>query len=460
MASSRQRERAGPDAVAAPAGGGEALLERLTAALGTALRGHEGRVQVAFSGGADSSVLLALAARVVGPARLRALHVDHGLQAAAGGWAQRCRERCDAMGVALRVLAVDARPPAGESPEAWARACRYAALAACLERDEVLLTAHHRDDAEETLLLALLRGAGPRGLSGIPAARPLGAGRLLRPLLAFDREALRAAAAALGLDWVEDPSNADVAVPRNRLRAEVLPLLRRHWPGSSAALGRTMRLQADAAENLQALARVDLGEAFGQGTLPVRLLRGLPAARQRNALHWWLIRRGAGPPGWGRIEQLRALLDAAPDAHGGIPCSGLVVHRYRDQLYASPPRPPPAGELTWHPPASLRLPAGLLRATPAVGRGLAARHAAAGLRVVFRAGGERVRLAGRAHSSSLKKLFQQAGIPPWERPHRPLVLAGGALAAVPGIGVFEPFGAAAGEPGLVIFFERGGSGAP
>ena len=165
---------------------------------------------VAFSGGLDSTVLLHLLAQLARsealPA-LSALHVHHGLQAAADGWPAHCQAVCRSLGIPLRVERVQVA--VGGSIEQAARDARYRAFQANLGEGQVLLTAQHLDDQAETLLFRLLRGAGLRGLAAMPASRPLGGGRLCRPLLGVSRAELEAYAQAHRLDWVEDPSNQD-----------------------------------------------------------------------------------------------------------------------------------------------------------------------------------------------------------------------------------------------------------
>lgn len=410
-------------------------------------------ITVGLSGGADSSLLLWLSVQASGAGAVQALHVHHGLHPRADDWAAHCRRFCESLGVKLQVIAVDARPPAGQAPEAWARQHRYAAFAAALPPAGVLLTAHHRDDNDETVLLRLLRGAGPHGLTGIPAGRPLGVGSVRRPLLGFPRQALQAVARAAGLDWVEDPGNTDPRVPRSHLRNAVLPALAARWPGLPASMARHRQLQADAAENLDALASMDLAAAASGNRLAISPLRALGPARQRNALRAWLGACGAVPD-WHVIEQVRGLFDAGPDRHGGLRCGPLQLFRYRDTLHAERLPPAPA-DCRWTPPAPLRLPGGTLWAEPVTGEGLAARHADGGLLVGWRRGGERMRLSGRGHSSSVKKLLQQAGVPPWRRGLLPLLRVQGQLAAIPGIGVCEAFAAGPGEAGYRLMFDAG-----
>lgn len=200
---------------------------------------------VAFSGGLDSTVLLHLLAQLARsealPA-LSALHVHHGLQAAADGWPAHCQAVCRSLGIPLRVERVQVA--VGGSIEQAARDARYRAFQANLGEGQVLLTAQHLDDQAETLLFRLLRGAGLRGLAAMPVSRPLGGGRLCRPLLGVSRAELEAYAQTHRLDWVEDPSNQDPRFSRNYLRREIMPRLASHWPQASPAWRAARRICA------------------------------------------------------------------------------------------------------------------------------------------------------------------------------------------------------------------------
>jgi len=414
--------------------------------------------RVAFSGGLDSTVLLhALVEGRDGlPGELRAVHVNHGLHGDAGRWADYCRAACHRLGVPCEVVAVAAGGSPGESPEAAARQARYRAFQDSLGAGEALLTAHHRDDQAETVLLHLLRGSGPRGLAAMPGRRALGAGWLGRPLLGWSRAELRAWAQARGLAWLEDPSNRDERFDRNFLRRQVLPLLERRWPGVSRVLARDAELQAEAADLLDTLAAADLARSGGSdpGTLSVGSVRGLSPERARGVLRHWLRALGLPVPGAAQLGHLaRDVLEARVDA---VPCvrwPGAEVRRYRDTLVALRPRvsPDPGETWSWQPPAALGLPGGVLEAVPAVGRGVGARWLEERpARVRLRRGGERVRLPGRRHSQSLKKLLQAEGIPPWQRERLPLVYLADELAAVGDLWVCEPFTARPGEVGWLL----------
>jgi tRNA(Ile)-lysidine synthase len=419
---------------------------------------------VAYSGGLDSSVLLhalhACAGRL--QAEIGAVHVNHGLQVHAAAWEAHCRQVCMALGVRYASLSVAAAAAPGESPEAAARAARYAALGRWLPAGHCLLTAQHRDDQAETLLLQLLRGSGVHGLAAMPELIAFGNGLHLRPLLDYPRSDLHAWARAGGLAWIDDPSNLDVAFDRNFLRAGVLPVLRQRWPAAASSLARSAGHCAEAADLVGQLAELDLQHVQGRhaGTLSVACLDSLPAARRRNVLrHWMRAHTGAFPPAVILAHVLRDVLASRQDAEPCVRCGQHEIRRYRDALYLLPRQTPPLrpGDLPWSLQAPLPLPqaGGVLQATPCSGCGIRASLVAAnGVRVRWRQGGERCRPAGRRHHHSLKKLFQAHGIPPWERDRIPLIYIGDELAAVAGLWVCEPFLSGPTDAGLRIDWDR------
>lgn len=196
---------------------------------------------LAYSGGLDSTVLLQLLARAraarPGFPPLVALHVNHGLHPDAPRWQHHCEARCRALGIDFDCEAVVVEP-AGEGLEAAARRARHAVFESRLGAGDILFTAHHLDDQVETLFLRLLRGAGVDGLGAMAESRPLGAGRLVRPLLDVPRGVLADCARQWALDYIDDPSNEDTRLDRNYLRRRVLPLIAERWPGYRGTVGR------------------------------------------------------------------------------------------------------------------------------------------------------------------------------------------------------------------------------
>ena len=417
---------------------------------------------MALSGGLDSMVLLhrLAAQREVLGLPLGAVHVDHQLQPDSPRWAQCCRDRCRQLDIPFELHRVEARPGPGESPEAAAREARYRALREWLQPDHCLVTAHHEDDQAETLLLQLLRGSGPRGLAGMAAVNGFGRGWLCRPLLEVSRRRLLDWAHAHGLEWIEDPSNADRGYDRNFLRHEILPRLQQRWPGVQRVLARAARHQADAASLQDDLAINDLMQIGGQGpaTLSVTALLHYTRPRRRNILRYWLHSLSLPTPSAAVLEQIdQAMLGTRVDAMPRVHWPGAEVRRYRDDLYAMQPLPrPPAGLRDWDGGScELEQADGRLEVTPTSGQGLR-REALAGrrLQLGFRVGGETLVPAGRGQHHSLKQLFQERGIPPWERDRVPLVHCDGELIAVAGLWLAEGWQARGEEPGLLLQWSR------
>jgi tRNA(Ile)-lysidine synthase len=260
-------------------------------------------VAIAFSGGADSTALLLAAARTW-PGNVHAIHVHHGLQAAADDFARHCKAVCASLAVPLHQVNVDAAHASGESPEDAARKARYGALAqhaSSLGLKAVLL-AQHADDQVETMLLALSRGAGLPGIAAMPASFERLGMRFERPLLGVSGPAIRAWLASERMAFIEDPTNADIAFTRNRIRHELLPALERAFPQFRETFARSARHAAQAQELLAGIAAEDLAAA---GNPPsIRGLQKLSRARQANLLRHWLRAAHAAGASAAQLEEL------------------------------------------------------------------------------------------------------------------------------------------------------------
>jgi tRNA(Ile)-lysidine synthase len=418
------------------------------------------RLSVGLSGGVDSVALLSLLAELAPQLRfaLAAIHVNHGISPNAPRWAQFCAELCREKDVPLQVETVDLSPWRALGLEGAARRARYDAFARA--RTDVIALAQHRDDQAETLLLQLVRGAGVRGLAGMPGERLLeGTGiRLVRPLLGTSRAEIEAWARARGLAWIEDESNDDTARRRNFLRHEVLPLLERQFPAAREAIARAAGHLREAGELVDVLARSDL-EAIGGLPIDVSALLALGAVRAKSVLRHCCDRQGMVPPGSARLEELlRQLAAARRDASVRIPVSGWTFHRYRGRVYLEPARSTPDAAVceTWAGESTMPLVAlgGVLRFKPEEGKGLSvAKLRRAAVTVRTRGGGERLRPDGRRPRRTLKNLLQEGNVPPWRRERIPLVFCGDELVSVPGIGEECAYRAQAGEPGVIVSWE-------
>jgi tRNA(Ile)-lysidine synthase len=294
---------------------------------------------VACSGGADS-LALAAAAAFAGPRigwRIGLITVDHGLQPGSASRAEAVASWARSAGldpVSVATITVDPADPTG--PEAAARHARYEALqAACGEyAAAALLLGHTLDDQAETVLLALARGAGPRGLSGMPARRDTGSTALLRPMLGLRRSTLREACKALGLTPWEDPHNADSRYARARVRAAALPSLTAALgPGVAGNLAETARQLAVDSSYLDELAAAAYPGCVRDGGLDVEVVRALPAALRGRVLHAWALACGATAAALGHrhVAALDALITHWHGQGATALPSGLEVHR-RDGL--------------------------------------------------------------------------------------------------------------------------------
>ncbi len=434
-------------------------------------------VAVAFSGGCDSLALLHATCRAAAGLGLQvvALHVHHGLLPEADGWvrwAQRLCARWRRRGWPLRLRwqRLDGAPAAGDSLEAWARAGRYAALVQLAQQEgaDLVLLAHHRRDQAETVLLQALRGGGPAGLSAMPATALRHGVIWARPWLDQPREAIEAYRRQHRLRPIEDPSNNDMRLARNRLRLQVWPSLLAAFGDAEAALAGAARRAQEARAALAELATLDLALLVdAAGRLDVAGWRRLSAARQANALRaWWRGRTGqalpdaavqrllaeikpAGaarwPAGAGRwCVQYRGRLDRASGTAG----LGLVKARQARTVPAGTAAPDPALlDLScpgrWSVPGwagAFEVAQGPQGATPALLMQLQVRQ---------RAGGERFQRAPGGSPRSLKKQFQAAAVPECDRAG-PLLWSAGQLLFVPGLGVDARCRAAGAAPGLTL----------
>lgn len=434
----------------------EVLLERLDA-LETPANEPE-RYVIALSGGLDSTVLahaLAVTRERHGKSLL-AVHVDHQLQPDSGQWSDYCRELAGRMGIDFVAERVSVDGAGSGGLEAAAREARYAALGRHMHGGDWLLSAHHRNDQAETLLLNLMRGSGPTGLAGIGWLTAFAGGWLARPLIDVSRAALETYAASANLRWLEDPSNADRRFDRNFLRHEVLPALEQRWPSVVERLARSAELAGDTASMLEELAAIDLQRVGGRvARLEISGLLQLSNARQRNLLRYAIRRAGLPVPGAARLATIiNTVLCAREDAQPLVTWQGAELRRYRGTLYLLPS----LGKTSWPPegraldarPMALGPGMGTLRLAAGATRGLSGPVVGRGLSVRGRRGGEELKPAGQAPTKKLKKLLQDEGVVPWMRDRLPLVYAGEELVAVADLWLAAD---AVSEPGTAVCWD-------
>ena len=401
------------------------------------------KVAVAVSGGRDSMALLHCTARSAEALGVEviALHVHHGLMPQADAWAEQVQRTCQRWKLPFALQRLAGKPAKGESVEAWARRGRYLALATMARAAGagLVLLAHHRRDQAETFLLQALRGAGPAGLAAMPREARRDGIVWARPWLNESHEAIDAYARRHRLRFVEDPSNADSRYARSLLRASAMPALREAFRDAESALLASAARCAEAQAVLDEVAQADLAALSEGHALRLVPWRALSAARQANALRAWLrAQLGRGAP-QALIERLLRELPGTGPAQWAS--KGVTLRRYRGRLEAK------AGSVT-----TLRI-SGQLQ-TRRVEEGGVALADLRGAHWQPRQGGERFQRAPGTPPRSLKKQFQGAAVPAWQRDAPLLFAADGRLLFVPGLGLDARALAAPGEPQCALSWVR------
>jgi tRNA(Ile)-lysidine synthase len=417
-----------------------------------------GPLVVAYSGGMDSHVLLVWLARfvVLHPAyTLDAVHVHHGLNPKADAWAEHCLRICAGLGVPCHVERVGVTAARRESLEARAREARYQALARHLPSSGgTLLTAHHQDDQLETLLLALKRGAGVRGLAAMPSRQPFATGELVRPLLDCSRARLLEWAQQHQLRWIEDDSNQDERFDRNFLRAQILPRLQARWPSIGNTASRSAELCREQEALVTEVAELDMKASLqADDSLLLSQLAALSLPRRHNLLRYWLrMLSGAVPDRDAVLRIWSEVAMACQDANPQLKTECGVIRRYQGALHwLATPDERPADILALSYPGAWPISGRLLSLSlAATGADLRLPRADEPLSLRFAIrGGERAHPAGRCGSRTLKKLWQEYGIAPWRRDQIPMLFYGEQLAAAVGVFICQDFVAGA-EAGLAL----------
>ena len=402
------------------------------------------RIAVALSGGLDSVVLLdtVCQAQANNKNQIYAFHIHHGLQKMADEWLIFCEKLAKKYKIHFdfRLLYLNDLSEQG-NVESRARAARYEALADLCEEYGVedLLLAHHQNDQAETVLLQLLRGSGVAGLSGMPHTRGLNdmAERnqsitLWRPLLNQSRSELEAYAKEHKLKWVEDPSNQNTKYRRNAVRKKIIPALEKIQPGAIANIARSAELLGDAQALLNRLAMQDGKQILIQERMKVHPLMklaatDLPAAN--NVLRYWLQTQQLAMPSQERLQAWwRDLLSAKVDGRLEWLHDGKSIRLWREVLQVTSP------ELgRW-----------VLKTLPRNSKRLGlpedwVKEAQENNQISLRerSGSEKIQIKANTPRKTLKNLYQEADMPPWER-HAPLLYINDELIAVAGIGLSHP----------------------
>ncbi len=397
----------------------------------------EVEIYIGFSGGLDSHVLLHLCATYKNHYKITAVYIHHGLQPEAECWGQHCQAIAHDLGLKFLLMRVNALPEHGQSPEEAARNARYDAFKTLLQAGDVLMLAQHREDQLETVLLQLFRGSGLRGLSGMPEFIDFGKGILLRPLLSAPKLSLLDYAETMQLNWIEDPSNQCNDYDRNYLRNALIPLIKTRWPACDITVARSAHHCAEAQGLLTELAEQLFATLFNpvDRTLSIDKLDIYSMSQQRLIIREWFQALGLKMPSQAFMRRIfQEVINAHPQRDPILSAQGYSVRRYRQRLYCLSSINGTYVPQNAHWPVDQSfLPATngqVLQVVDCSAGILKSQWHNAEITVKYRSGGEKMRLPGRQGRHELKKLFQEAGIPPWQRAQIPLIYMNNQLAAV------------------------------
>ena len=421
------------------------------------------RIAVAFSGGLDSSVLLhSLVSIPEFKERVFAIHVNHGLSPNSKSWIKHCEKFCRVLGVNFIPLTIELEN--SKTNENILRKARYEAFFSCLEKGDVLCTAHHQDDHIETILFRILRGTGIKGLAGIEKYSQIEGIDLIRPLISYSKKDLLDYGNKFNVNWIEDESNEDLSISRNFIRKKVIPNLKNdNWPEYKNSISYLSSKAKEANEILDEIAFLDLKRCASESLdrLSILKIKELSHARAMNVLFTWLgINTHLGVSNKITDQVYKSIVLASENSNPVVTfgkrgeSGSFQIRRFNNFL-----RHLPLTETEtlsnkkvwkWNTNNPLELPTGTLSMQLSLGKGISTQLTEPGISIKGRIGGERCKPEGRSKSQKLKKLFQEYRVPPWVRDRIPLVYVGDQLAAVSDLWVCEEFVAKKDERGIVL----------
>ena len=370
------------------------------------------KIVVALSGGIDSVVLLHFLNKHY-PGNVRAVHINHNLSKFSKEWGTFCSALCNDQKIEYKDIDINLEN--SSNIEENARKKRYLSLKSELRVDETLCTAHHQEDQAETFLLQLFRGSGVAGLASMPKIKSIGDSELYRPFLNISKQKIIDYASKNHLEWIEDDSNRDTNFKRNLLRIEFLPKLSSAFNGLIKNVSRSAAHQAEALKLMQDLAELDIKnfELLINNKIQVSSLIQLPKRRMVNVLRYYIANLGFLLPSNKVLNELISSLSAKTDANVILRWHHYEVRRYNNKLYffdehiESSNLPCPYYE------ALKNLP---------------------NFEIRFRLDGQRIKVKGKSHSQSLKKVLQESSIPPWDRDKLRMYYVDGSLRAMEVLG--------------------------
>lgn len=421
----------------------------------------ESRQWVACSGGLDS-VLLLWALATLAPERTTAIHINHGIHPEAGSWAQWLSELCASWVVPCQIVSIHVATDTGNL-EARARAARYEVFADHVNAQDVIWLGHHANDQVETFFLQLMRGAGVKGLAGMPKQRKVGQGHLYRPWLEVPRATLAHMAEALDLTWIEDPANTDLAFDRNFIRHRVLPLLEQRWPHAHNSVFVSQQHLVEAQYPLNNYYTDCLSTMIaddGSLMLDAWLSSGAETHQLSLLRHWLTAARAVSPTAQQLVQIRHQVALARRDAQGSVALEGGTVRRFQNRLYWVTNKPEMPQECAMMGGLEQGFVAtdpsfGRILLEPCVGQGIALSKITTRPVIRRRQGGEIMQPSGRRHHRDSKRLLQELSVPPWQRDWTPLIFVGDVWVALADLCIDVHWLAQPQERALRVIWEPG-----
>lgn len=405
---------------------------------------HPKKIIVAYSGGLDSTVLLYSLTRINLNIPIVAIHINHQQHHLSSEWEKFCIDTAKVYGVKLISEKIQIEKKSGKGTECEMRDQRYKVLSKYIESNDWLLTAHHKDDQAETLLLSVLRGSGVDGLSGIKPIRIFAGGMLLRPFLGYSKAELINYAKIKNLEWIEDFSNKDNAFDRNFLRNKIIPQLEKRWPSINKRFSKVTSLALEASERSEDIAKIDLFNIGNEKYIDSEQFIKLSGNRQRNLIRFILRMKNLKNPSYKQlmdgIKALRFIIKREENKFIKFPDAD--IYHYRKKIYIIPQLPRQNNELlNLFPNKTIDLDYGMgsISLNKSKDTGIDPRIAKNGLKLSFRVGGEIIKPAGKKHHYKLKKLFQENKIYPWMRNRIPLFFYENEVVSVGNFWIAEKF---------------------
>lgn len=383
---------------------------------------------IAYSGGIDSTVLLhalvMLKQQYQLDIKLRAIYIHHGISQNADDWAEHCRQQCRIWQIPCIVEYVTLALEQGNIEE-QARIARYQAISQYLLANSALCTAQHLDDQSETFLLALKRGSGPMGLSGMPELSDKNGHLLLRPLLSITRQQIEQYAQQCNLTWIEDESNQDPHYDRNFLRLNVFPILNQRWPQFNQMVARSAELCYEQQQLLdELLLPIFLAQVDSQLNLFIPPLYDASLAKRNALLRMWFKQHQVVMPSRKQLDIIwQTVVLAKEDSNPQFILHNKQIRRYQDKLYLLPKyQNLLLTTLPWDLKHHLILPdnLGIISATNNSNNCCRLPTITESVTIRFQGKGS-YNVVGRNGSRQIKKLWQEYGVAPWMRSRIPLI---------------------------------------